>query len=130
MLLLFWLLSCVRLLWPHGLLPTRLLCPWDFPGKNKWSRLPFVFPGDLPNPGIRCASPALAGRFFTAESPGKPLVKKRSPENFAGTDYHHTKYLSSKPLWPLLTELTRQTIQKGGVCSFLWHWQVINSILT
>ena len=19
---------------PHGLLPTRLLCPWDFPGKN------------------------------------------------------------------------------------------------
>ena len=21
-------------LWPHGLHPTRLLCPWDFPGKN------------------------------------------------------------------------------------------------
>ena len=21
-------------LWPHGLLPTRLLCPWDSPGKN------------------------------------------------------------------------------------------------
>ena len=21
-------------LWPHGLYPTRLLCPWDFPGKN------------------------------------------------------------------------------------------------
>ena len=21
-------------LWPHGLWPTRLLCPWDFPGKN------------------------------------------------------------------------------------------------
>ena len=21
-------------LWPHGLQPTRLLCPWDFPGKN------------------------------------------------------------------------------------------------
>ena len=19
---------------PHGLYPTRLLCPWDFPGKN------------------------------------------------------------------------------------------------
>ena len=26
-------------LWPHGLQPTRLLCPWDFPGKStgKWS---------------------------------------------------------------------------------------------
>ena len=20
--------------WPHGLQPSRLLCPWDFPGKN------------------------------------------------------------------------------------------------
>ena len=32
-------------------------------------------PGDLPNPGIEPASlgsPVLAGRFFTAESPGKP----------------------------------------------------------
>ena len=26
--------SCLTLLWPHGLEPTRLLCPWDFPGKN------------------------------------------------------------------------------------------------
>ena len=28
------LLSCVQLLWPHGLQPTGLLCPWDFPGKS------------------------------------------------------------------------------------------------
>ena len=28
------LLSCVRLLRPHGLYPARLLCPWDSPGKN------------------------------------------------------------------------------------------------
>ena len=27
-------LSCVQLLWPHGLQPTRLLRPWDFPGKS------------------------------------------------------------------------------------------------
>ena len=25
---------CPALLWPRGLWPTRLLCPWDFPGKN------------------------------------------------------------------------------------------------
>jgi len=33
-----------------------------------WSGLPFPTPGDLPNPGIKPASPAspaLAGRFFT-----------------------------------------------------------------
>ena len=26
--------SCSTLLWPHGLWPSRLLYPWDFPGKN------------------------------------------------------------------------------------------------
>ena len=25
---------CPPLLWSHGLLPARLLCTWDFPGKN------------------------------------------------------------------------------------------------
>ena len=27
-------LSYVQLLRPYGLQPARLLCPWDFPGKN------------------------------------------------------------------------------------------------
>ena len=27
-------LNRVQPLWPHGLQPIRLLCPWDFPGKN------------------------------------------------------------------------------------------------
>ena len=33
-----------------------------------------VFPGDLPNPGIKPTSPALAGRFFTTDPPGKRPV--------------------------------------------------------
>ena len=36
-----------------------------------WSGLPFPSPGDLPSTGIESASPELAGRFFTTESPGK-----------------------------------------------------------
>ena len=36
--------------------------------------MPFLTPGDLPDPGIECASPALAGGFFTTEPPGKPFV--------------------------------------------------------
>ena len=43
---------------PHGLYPTRLLCPWDSPDKNM-SGLSFPSPGDLPNPGIEPGSPAL-----------------------------------------------------------------------
>ena len=34
--------------------------------------LPFSSPGDLPDPGMEPASPALAGEFFTTESHGKP----------------------------------------------------------
>ena len=40
-----------------------------------WSGLPFPTPGDLPDPGIKLASPALAGRFFTTAHLGSPLVK-------------------------------------------------------
>jgi len=32
----------------------------------------FPSPEDLPNPGIEFVSPALAGKFFTTEPPGKP----------------------------------------------------------
>ena len=35
-------------------IPTRLLCPWDFPGKNTgWNGLSFLSSGDLPDPGIK-----------------------------------------------------------------------------
>ena len=43
-----------------------------------WSGLPFPLSGDIPDPGIKTASPespALAGRFFTTEPPGKSLNK-------------------------------------------------------
>ena len=40
--------------------------------QESWSALPFPPPGSLTHPGIKPTSPALAGRFFTTESPGKP----------------------------------------------------------
>ena len=43
-----------------------------FPRQGYLSGLPFSTPGDLPDPGIELMSPALAGRFFTTEPPGKP----------------------------------------------------------
>ena len=46
-----------------------------FPRQEYCSGLPFPFPGDLPNPEVEPVSPALAGGFFTTESPGKPTIK-------------------------------------------------------
>ena len=42
--------------------------------QEQWSEVPFLTPGDLPDPGIEPVSlvlPALAGRFFTIAPPGK-----------------------------------------------------------
>ena len=44
-----------------------------FPRQEYRRGLPFPSPGDLPDPGIKLVSPALSGRFFTAEPPGKPV---------------------------------------------------------
>ena len=45
----------------------------EFLRKECWSGLPFPSPEDFPDPGIECRSPALAGGFFTTETPGKPI---------------------------------------------------------
>ena len=44
-----------------------------FPRKESWTGFPFPSPVDLTNPGIEPPSPALAGRFVTTDTPGKPL---------------------------------------------------------
>ena len=44
---------------PHGLPPTRLLCPWDFPSKNTGVGYHFFLQGIFPDPGIQPGSPAL-----------------------------------------------------------------------
>ena len=41
------------------------------PRVEYWNRLPFPSSGDHSDPGIEPASPALAGRSFATEPPGK-----------------------------------------------------------
>ena len=45
-----------------------------FSRQAQWSGLPFPILGDLPDPGIEPASPALAGGFFITAPPGKPYI--------------------------------------------------------
>ena len=53
----------------------------EFPKQEYWSGLSFP-PGDLPNPAIQSASPALAGGFFTTALPGKPKLRIYFTVNF------------------------------------------------
>jgi len=61
----------------------RLLCPWDFPGKNtgvgSHSLLQGIFPTQGSDPGIEPGSLALAGGIFT-EPAGEPRALKREGE--------------------------------------------------
>ena len=51
-------------LWPHGLLPARLLCPWNFPGKNTGVGCHFFSRESSPPRDWTWVS-CIAGRFFT-----------------------------------------------------------------
>ena len=68
----------------HGLEPTRLLCPWDFPGKNIGVGCHFLLQEIFSTQ--RLNSRPLLGRFFTTEPPDKPTEKlsgeyQRVPES-------------------------------------------------
>ena len=56
---------------PHGLYPTRLLCPWDSPGKNTGMGCHTLFQGIFPTQGSNPESPALPADSLPSEPPGK-----------------------------------------------------------
>ena len=63
--------------WPHGLQPTRVLYPWDFPGKNTWVffwqlELPFPYPENLSNSETAPSSPVLLADSLVLSHQGSP----------------------------------------------------------
>ena len=51
-------------LWPHGLEPANLLCPWDYPGKNAVVGCQLLLRGSSQT-GDWTQVSCIAGRFFT-----------------------------------------------------------------
>ena len=56
---------------PHRRQPTRLLCPWDSPGKNSGVGCHFLLQGNLPDPGIETRSSTLQADSLLCEPPRK-----------------------------------------------------------
>ena len=74
----------------------------EFSRQEYWSGLPFLTPGNLPDPGIKPASPvspALESIFFTTEPPEKPK------------DFHRTIYFGG--------------CKNSSRCLFFYNWYVI-----
>ena len=62
--------SCLTLCYP---MPVAHQAPlMECSRQEYWSTLPFPPPGDLLDPGIKLASPALAGGFVSTKRPGTP----------------------------------------------------------
>ena len=59
---------------PWTVQPTRLLCPWRFPGKNTRVGSHSLLQGNLPDPGIEPRSPALQADYLPPEPPWKPWI--------------------------------------------------------
>ena len=98
-----------------------LCTPWDlivahqaplstrFPRQEYWSGFPFPSPADLPNPGTKPTSPALAGRFFTWEDPklltrllyfcNQETYRSRLTEISTVSTYHDCTPPSCSSLW-------------------------------
>ena len=47
----------------------------EFSRQEYWNRLPFLSPGDLPDPGVKPRSPELQADSLLSEPPGKPGEK-------------------------------------------------------
>ena len=73
--------------------------------QEHWSGLPFPPPGDLPDPGIKPASPALAGGFFT---PGPPVKAQAEPYTEITMITENYPDVFNKLTWGLHKELVHQ----------------------
>ena len=58
---------------PHGRLPSRLLCPWDFPGKNTGVSCHCLLQGIFLTQGSTLVF-QIAGRFFNVWATREALV--------------------------------------------------------
>ena len=83
-------LSCVQLFRFHKLQPTRLLCPWDSPGKNTGLGCHFLLQGIFPaqelNTGLpqcrkpsKCKSPLIKNDLIKNEDYGWLLISQAEP---------------------------------------------------
>ena len=68
-------------LWPHGLWPTRLLHPWDFPGKNTGVGCHFLLQEIFPTQGLNPALLHCRQTLYHLSHQGNPATAKLSELN-------------------------------------------------
>ena len=125
---------------PWTVQPARLLCPWNFPGKNTGVGCHFLLWGGLPDAGIKSTSPespALAGSslpLHTQEALPSPYVYAVTGvhEVCVSSVYQDIKSSSSQKLPCGKAQKTNQTILNVVLrslhCHLTSHMSLENSI--
>ena len=84
---------------PCGLQSTKLLCPWDSPGKNIGVGCHAFLQGIFLTQGsnLHSCSSCIAGGFFTPEPPGKPIENFRSVAYLWPHELQHVRLSCPSP---------------------------------
>ena len=105
--------SFLTLLWPRRVAHQACLCI-GFSKQKFWNEWPFLPPGNLPDPGIKPTSPALASGFFTIELPGEPTLH---PQDWV-KEFPNVNSATSLRYWSIIaTSLNiRKSVLLWGNC--------------
>ena len=116
------MLSHIQLFATPWTVAATLLCPWDSPGKNTGSGLPFPPPGDLPNPGIEresAASPALQVDSLPLNHQGRRRQWHPTPVLLLGKSHGLRSLVGCRP-WSLRV---RKDWKTSLSCFTFLHWR-------
>ena len=82
------MLSHVQLSATSGTVAHQVPLSMVFPRQEYWSGLPFPIPGNLPEPGVEPASPALAGGFVYHCTIWEAPKERKIIYTYIGRDIH------------------------------------------
>ena len=103
--------------------PTRLLCPWNFPGKNTGVGCLFLLQGIFSpqeNEPMSLVSSALAGGFLTIVPPGKPSYIVRGFK--IKTQWDTSRHLLERPKSQILKTSNHGKDMEQQELSFIAYW--------
>ena len=103
---------CVTLR-PHGLQPTRLLCPQNSSGKNTGVGSNSLLWGNLPDPGNESGSLALQAEFLLSEPPGDKKRQISYDITYMWNQKNYTNELTYKTERDPQTQKTNLWLPKG-----------------
>ena len=102
-------------LWPRGLLPTRLLCPWNSPGENTGVGCYALLQGMFPTRGPNCVLPfsCIAGGFFTAGPPGMEKAMSAHSGTLPGNSRGRRSLVGVRHSWATSLSLPFHALEKA-----------------